>query len=241
MSAFFYSLSHDLSPALMAIGAVMFGAWTVAYAQIVLQCYRDKTYGLPLPSIYLNIAWEAIFSSNIVAPGVVALVWGNRLWFVVDAIIVCQVFLYGKADQTNPWIKKHFHAISVGSMLLSAVGLYHFATYFGDVYGLAASFLMNFAMSVMFIALLFSRPDLKGLPYGAAWAKMIGTMAGALFCYIWWPLQFDPNGVLIRPPHVMRPPTSGLLYFLYLTIPIFDALYIHLLWQRRKALATAAH
>jgi len=235
-SAFLYSLNNDLTPTLMVAGAVMFGAWTVAYGQIVLTGFRDKTYGLPLPSIFLNIAWEFIFSFNLVADGEPALVWGNRLWFAVDCVIVLQVFLYGPQAQLNPWIRKHFYAISLASLVGSVAGLYCFTTYIGDVYGLATSFLMNFAMSILFISLLFARPDLKGLPYGAAWAKMIGTLAGAVFCYIWWPLQFDPSGTLVRPPFIQQPPNSYLLYFLYATIPVIDGLYIYLNHQRRKEL-----
>ena len=234
MDAFIYSVQHDLTPTLMVVGAVMFGAWTLAYAQIVIVCFREKTYGLPLASILLNIAWEFIFSFNLVAPGVVALVWGNRLWFVVDCVIVLQVFLYGKQAQTNPWVREHFYLITIASLVASVVGLYAFTTYFNDVYGLATSFLMNFAMSLLFISMLFARPDLKGLPWGAAWWKMIGTLAGAVFCYIWWPMQFDATGTLVRPPYIEQPPNSNLLYFLYVTIPIIDGVYIYLHRRQQK-------
>lgn len=239
MSAFLESVQHDLTPTLMVLGAVMFGAWTLAYAQIVYVCFKQKTYGLPLASIFLNIAWEFLFSFNVVAPGVVALVWGNRLWFVVDCVIVLQVFLYGKQNQTNPWVRDNFYLITVASLVLSLAGLYGFTTYFNDVYGLATSFLMNFAMSILFIAMLFARPDLKGLPAGAAWTKMLGTLAGAAFCYVWWPMQFDAAGTLIRPPYIRQPPNSNLLFFLYLTIPLIDGVYIYLHRQRRKALGRA--
>ena len=137
-------------------------------------------------------------------------------------------------------ICQHFYAICVASILASVAGLYAFATYFNDVYGLALSFLMNFAMSILFIAMLFARPDLRGLPYGAAWWKMVGTLAGAVFCYIWWPMQFDATGTLVRTPFIQQPPNSNLLYFLYLTIPIIDLLYIYLHRQRQKALAASA-
>jgi len=240
MSAFLTSVQNDLTPTLMVVGAVMFGAWTLAYAQIVLVCFRQKTYGLPLASIFLNIAWEFIFSFNLVAPGVVALVWGNRLWFLVDCVIVYQVFRYGRQEQSHPFVRQHFYAICIASILASVAGLYAFATYFNDVYGLALSFLMNFAMSILFIAMLFARPDLRGLPYGAAWWKMVGTLAGAVFCYIWWPMQFDATGTLVRTPFIQQPPNSNLLYFLYLTIPIIDLLYIYLHRQRQKALAASA-
>jgi hypothetical protein len=239
MSAFLYSLEHDLTPTLMVLAAVMFGAWTVAYAQIVYVSFREKTYGLPLVSILQNFSWEVIFSFQLVAPGVLALVWGNRLWFVVDCVIVLQVFLYGKQSQKHPWVRDNFYVIAGAALAFTAIGVYAFAAYFEDVYGLALSFLINLLMSVLFIAMLFERPDLKGLPYAAAWAKLIGTAAGAIFCYIWWPMQFDQTGTLVRPPYSHKPPNFYLPYFLYVTIPIVDAVYIYLHRKQQKINAAA--
>lgn len=240
MSAFLYSLEHDLTPTLMVLAAIMFGAWTIAYAQIVMSCFREKTYGLPLVSIFQNFSWELIFGFQLLAPGVVALVWGNRLWFLVDCVIVLQVFLYGKQLQTNPWVRDNFHTIALSGLLATGIGVYSFAAYFQDVYGLALSFLINLLMSVLFIAMLFARPDLKAMPYGAAWAKMVGTAAGALFCYIWWPMQFDASGTLVRPPYIKAPPNQYLTYFLYVTIPIVDLLYIYLHRRQQKINAGGA-
>ena len=110
------------------------------------------------------------------------------------------------------------------ALALSFAGLYQFAVYFNDVNGLAASFLMNLSMSILYISLLFKRPNLSGLSYGAAWFKMLGTMSGALFSFIWWPRQFE-SGILVRPPFVHEPINFHMLYFLYLLIPMLDGLY----------------
>ena len=107
----------------MAIAAVMFAGWTLAYGQTVARCFKDKTYGLPLAIIFMNIGWEFVFAFEFVAPGVPALVWGNRLWFFGDVVVVTQVLLYGKNVQTNPWVKKHFYLICVAGLVLAAVKL----------------------------------------------------------------------------------------------------------------------
>lgn len=239
-SLFLYSLNHDLTLTLKIIGAVMFGAWALAYAQILTACFRQKTFGLPLACIFLDISWEFLFSFNRVAPLEDVLAWGNRLWFFADCVIVTQVFLYGRQSQLNPWVREHFYPISIASILASLVGLYCFEIYFNDIYGVASSFLINLVLSLLFIPLLFSRPDLRGLPYGAAWTKMIGSVAGAAFCYQWWPMQFDRTGTLIRPPYFHQPSNFHLLYFLYVSIFILDLTYIYLYRQRRKALQAAA-
>jgi len=240
MDAFIYSLEHDFTPGLLVVAGIMFAGWTAAYVQTVMVCFKEKSYGLPLAAIFLNVGWEFVFAFQFVAKGVPALVWGNRLWFGGDIIVVATVFLYGRNVQTNPWVKKNFYAICVAGLLASGLGIYYFAMYFSDVYGLPLSFIINFFESILFIVMLFGRPDLKGMPFGAAWTKMIGTAAGAVFCYLWWPMQFDASGILIRPPFIHISPDFRFLYFLYLTIPLIDFLYIYLHWQKQKSLAAAA-
>jgi hypothetical protein len=240
-STFLYSLTHDLTPTLQVIGVVMFGAWALAYFQILRAGFRDKTYGLPLACIFLDISWEFLFAFNRVAPLETALSWGNRLWFFADCVIVAQVFMYGRNAQSHPWVKANFYVIVVAGLGASLTGLYLFELYFQDLYGVASSFLINFVLSLTFISLLLSRPDLKGLPYGAAWSKMIGSVAGAAFCYLWWPMQFDAQGVLIRPPYLHQPPNFYFLYFLYGSIFVLDMTYIHLYRQRVRALRAAAN
>lgn len=234
-SAFMHSLHYDLGPTLEIIGAVMFGAWTLAYAQILYYGFRHKTYGLPMACIFLNISWEFLFAFNIIAPLDYAISWGNRLWFAADLIIVSQVFLYGRQEQTHPWVRKHFYEICVAGLLASGFGMYFFAIYFNDVYGVATSFLINLLLSLLFIPFLFSRPDLRGLPHAAAWWKFVGSVSGALFCYIWWPRKFE-DGVIKALPNIHEPPNSELLYFLYVSIAVVDLLYIYLYMQQRKAL-----
>lgn len=40
------------------VGEVGCALWVVAYGLIIRQCFRDKSYGLPLGAICLNVSWE---------------------------------------------------------------------------------------------------------------------------------------------------------------------------------------
>jgi hypothetical protein len=224
--------------ALVLSAIVMFGGWGLTYLFVIRQCFRERTYGIPLVNICLNFSWELIYSFGLVAPGEPRLlVYGNRLWFVFDILLVYQLFRYGKDVQVQPWVKKHYHLVATGTLILSFLGVYMFSLYFYDVYGLAVSFMMNLLMSVLFIPFLWARPNLRGISYPAAWAKMLGTFAGgAVFCYLWWPLQFA-DGKLVRYPYWPEPNRPFLfLIYLYLSILIFDLLYIYLVRQRRLEL-----
>ncbi|MBK6535169.1 MAG: hypothetical protein IPF99_38250 [Deltaproteobacteria bacterium] len=44
------------SPLQAVFGAVMYFAWTAAYATVIYRGFRDRTYGVPWPCIVLNVA-----------------------------------------------------------------------------------------------------------------------------------------------------------------------------------------
>lgn len=235
-----HGATHTEAVIMVISAVVMFGGWGMAYYFVATQNRREKTYGIPLVNICLNFSWEFLFAWQIIAPLPVLIDYGDKLWFFVDCILVYQLYKYGKRNQTNPWVKKHFYVVTTLTLLTCGIGMYLFCLYFNDVLGVAVSFMINLLMSVLFINLLFSRPDLKGISLGAAWCKWAGTAAGAVFCTIWWPLQFE-GGKLVTPPYSPEPADAyRFMYFLYVTIFIIDLLYIYLIYQRRRELREAA-
>lgn len=228
---------------MIVLGILMFGAWTLCYIAIIVRAFKDKSYGIPLVDGCLNVTWEAIYSFNLAGSISKSLNWGNRLWFIFDAINVLQVFLYGRDVQSDPWVKKHFYKIATGTFAVSAIGIYEFIYYFNDVYGVASSMIMDILMSSLFINMYLKRPDLRGISYLGAWLRMIGNAAGFLFCYFWWPAQFE-NGSLSatfgsQTVLVQEPRSYFFLNFLYVTIPILDTLFIYLVAKRRQELRAA--
>ena len=137
------------SPSQLAVGAVMYLAWTAAYMHIIWKGFKDKSYGVPWSSMMLNVCWEAIFSFNLTDARLFwFFVWGNRLWLLFDVAIVYQFFKYGREVQTIPWLKQWFHPVAVASLVLSGVGLYTFTLYFNDLKGVASSMTMNGVMEI---------------------------------------------------------------------------------------------
>jgi hypothetical protein len=226
------------SPALIGVGLVMYGAWTLAYLYIIISCFKQKSYGVPMITLCFNVIWEFCFSFNVMGSNLFwFFVWGNRLWFVFDVVIALQFFLYGRAQQVIPVLQRHFYLLAVATLLACSVGLYTFSFYFNDIQGAASSMTMNLVMSILYIFMLFNRPDCRGLSYPAAWLKMIGTAGGSVFLYVWWPAQFQ-NGRLIRHPEIPEPRTYSFMLFLYISIFVIDCTYIYLFAKRRRELAS---
>ena len=215
----------------------MYLAWTTAYLFIIISCFKQKSYGIPMVVLCFNVIWEFYFSFNVLGSDLFYFfVWGNRLWFVFDVIIVYQFFRYGRERQVIPFVKKYFYPIAIFTLIMMAIGIYTFSFYYNDLQGASSSMTINLVMSILFIFMLFYRyEDCNGLNYPAAWLKMIGTAAGSVFLYVWWPAQFE-NGELINHPGIPEPPTYSWMHFLYVGILLVDLVYVWQLGKRRKEL-----
>lgn len=222
------------SPSQLAVGAVMYLAWTVAYLLIIVKGFRERSYGVPWASLCTNIAWEAIFAFDLTGARLAPFfVWGNRVWFVIDVVIVAQFLRYGRDAQTVPVLRRHFYPLAVASLAMAYAFVHTFTLYFSDVKGVASSMTMNLTMSVLYVFMQLNRPDGRGMSYPAAWLKMIGTAAGSVFLARWWPAQFV-DGRLNTHPHVTEPVTYSYLYFVYASIFVVDCLYIALCHSQRR-------
>src|SRR5688572_16772483 len=99
---------------MIAVGVIMYGAWTTAYVCIITSCFRQKSYGVPFVCLCFNVILEFSFSTMILYQGLFWFFkWGNLLWFVFDVIIAYQFFRYGREQQVIPFIKEHFYSIAI--------------------------------------------------------------------------------------------------------------------------------
>ena len=200
--------------------------WVLAYVFIIRQCFKDKSYGLPLVAICMNIAWE--FVASWVIPNPVPL-WHcfDRLWFFVDLVIVYQLLRYGRELQTIPEIQRNFHGVFAGTVVLSGMGLYAFYVQYYDILGLVGAFMVNLVMSVTFLFFYFSRRRQKGrgLSVPAAWCKMLGTLGTSIEChYVIGMTQKWLGGL-------------HFLTYLCLSIFLFDCIYIYAVMKATRATA----
>ncbi len=218
-------LSDPLSSPYFLIGVLGCALWTVAYALLVKRGFDDEVNTLPLLAICLNFTWEAMAVFVLPNPSQIwtVLEWS---WIVIDVALLFQLYRYGRAHQKVPEIRRHFPWIVTGTLLACFIGQLTFVLTFGDPMGFIVAFVINLVMSVLFVFLYFERrEDLLGLSYPAAWLKMVGTLCTCVQCAVLLP--------------ALRPdvPSWGFLHVLYVLIFLFDALYVLLLWQRRRQLA----
>ena len=199
--------------------------WAIAYILIIRQCFRQRTYGLPLVAIAMNFTWELQYS--LVQPprcdnGAVDVVKVGMIlaWAALDAFIVWQLFRYGRAEQVIPEIQRYFPFVVVGALLLAAAGNFAFARFHPDEAAPLSGLIINFVMSLLFIFLLFARPALRGIGWGASWFRVAGNS-----------VIFFANIFLLQEN---RPSMRGFVMFLFAGTALFDIAFMTLLHARRQ-------
>jgi len=172
-----------MSPTLINILTLASGiCWSIVYLDIIQRGFKDKTYGMPLFALALNIAWEFIF----------AFVTGWRvsiqkvvtaIWFGLDAIIVYTYFKYGRRDFSKAH-EKFFIPWSIAAFMVSFIVIYAMAMEFGESWGARYSaFAQNLLMSILFIGMLVRRNNVEGQSMWIAILKWLGTLAPTIQYY----------------------------------------------------------
>jgi len=194
----------------LEIGSGIF--WTLVYLLIIRLGFRDQTYGMPITALCANISWEFIFSFMI--PHDSPQNYINVVWFVFDLIIVCQTLRFGRTVFEPGQL--FYPAFVLG--LVTSFGVILAITYeFSDWDGKYAAFGQNLMMSVLFIAMLLKRRDVSGQSVYIALFKMLGTLLPSILFYL-------------------RFPTSVLLNSLYVSIFVFDSIYLVMLYAKHREL-----
>lgn len=154
-------------------------AWTIVYIDCIRLGIKQKTYGIPLFALALNIAWEVIYTvSGLSSPNVQSIV--NLIWACCDVVIVYTYFKYGKKYFPEN-AKKHFLSFSLvsffTSIALQLAFYFHFTWTEAPLY---SAFAQNVVMSILFVYMLFSRKSSEGQSMAIAIAKWLGTLAPTL-------------------------------------------------------------
>jgi hypothetical protein len=187
--------------------------WTLVYILIIRLGFQDKTYGMPIAALCANISWEFIFS--FIQPHEPPQNYINIVWFAFDLIIVFQTVRFRQAAFSQELPAHLFYPVFVLTLLMSFGAILAITYEFKDWDGKYAAFGQNLMMSVLFIAMLLRRKDVSGQSVYIALFKMLGTLLPSVLFFL-------------------RFPSSILLNFLYVSIFVFDLIYLILLYSRHR-------
>jgi hypothetical protein len=186
--------------------------WTITYLLILQKSIQDRTIGMPMVALCMNIAWEFIFS--FIYPNDKPQLYVNYVWFCLDLVIVIQYLRLNQAAFDEYLPEKLFYPAFCSVLAIGFFNMLFATTELGTLLGSHyTAFEINLLMSVLFVYLLLSSDRTQGQSIYIATTKMIGTAFASVMSF----LEF---------------PSSPLLNFLYIAIFLCDGAYTVLLYQK---------
>ncbi len=202
-------------------------AWTITYAALVYRGFKDKSFGMPMIPLALNIAWEIVFAFIYVPAGDGGMKTViHTVWAVLDSLIVITFLMYGyKYFEKQYKISKSVFYFSslfafVVSMLIMLLGgpfLKNLMPYFkGEMFETAKfiALFQNLVISASIVSMFYSRRSIEGQSFTIAWSKWLGTSMTVGISYLFWehPDNWYFMGVIIGAIFILDVWYMGLIY-----------------------------
>ncbi len=219
--------------------------WTITYILLIFRGFKDKTCGMPLFVLGLNISWEFIFGflgepfvsadsyfgvSTLHGP---AQRFDDILWFIFDVILLYLKIKYGKDEYklAMPYAPDNWFKIYVIlQVFVSFWTVFFFVYEFNDPNGIYSAYMQNFFISLLFITQLYKRGDTKGVDMGIAVCKMLGTLApsmlGGIVMIAYYKVPFMTCMTAVN--------WMPFLKMLITVCTLMDLFYIYVLWGALK-------
>ena len=173
--------------------------WLFAYIDLIRLGFKQKTYGMPIAALALNIVWEGLYAYMYWAHdgmfyGGYMMACVNTAWFIADCLILYTHIKWGKKDFEKvadgrlfwPW----FAVVMIMAVVVEITWL--------QAYGVRANgctaIVQNLPMSMLFIFLLYLRKGTEGQSMMIAIGKMLGTIGAWLAIAVYPSLQ-DPLNI----------------------------------------------
>lgn len=181
-------------------------SWALCYIALIYRGFKDKSYGMPIVALSLNLSWELVFAlfippygsadAGLIPHGGLKAQIIFLVWATLDLVILYTYFRYG-----YPYFQKSY-GISKATWLAFTAGLMvfsfalmltggdffrQFTLYFNNdqIEGAKLiAFGQNALMSISFIAMYYLRGNTDGQSFTIAWTKWIGTSMTGGIIYI---------------------------------------------------------
>lgn len=159
---------------LWALGGLVF--WVLAYVLMIRRGLIDRSYGMPMVALCLNVAWESYFSlfsdaqlTNRVAYGI---------YLVADLGVLWTCWRFGPADFRSPLIRQYFRLATVAIFIGGFFLIRQFALSFDDGYGGISATFTTLLLSVAMVGMLLRRDNVKGQSLYIGLLVLIGNISG---------------------------------------------------------------
>jgi hypothetical protein len=189
--------------------------WVLAYGIIIRDSFKTKFVEMPAGAAAANIAWEFVWGFLFTTDLGLVFVWGLRIWFFFDLLIVYNLFRYGSKQTDTPIFVKYFKPVFGAGILAWAVLFYFFIKNGYDTpMGATSAYMITPPMSFWYILLFSWINQSKLFSYPVAWYKMLGSAFMLVYVFLHYP-------------------ALGFLLALAVISLLLDIWYIFIFYQKR--------
>lgn len=189
--------------------------WTAVYILMVKRGVQDRSFGMPLAALAIDISWECYFTFFTGAP------WSQRIpampWFVLNLGVLYTAYRYGREDFDWPILKRWFRTILTLMLLVAFWLVYSFIKAFDDSYGALTSMFAVIGYSTLLPVMLIRRNSIKGQSIYIALLILLGDAAG-----------YIPT--MHAQAHLHTPLPAGFMHAVYSYALPVHVFYVWLVW-----------
>ena len=156
--------------------------WVLVYILMIRRGLKDKSYGMPVVALCLNVAWETYFSFFSVEQPANRIV--NGLYMAPDLGVLWTCWRYGPQDFTAPLIRQYFRPLVFIVLVCCFILIRQFALAFQDDYGALSASFTTLLMSVSLVGLLLRRDSVRGQSLYIGLFVLLGNLCGAVENFI---------------------------------------------------------
>lgn len=151
--------------------------WTLVYILMIRRGIKDKSYGMPIFALSLNIVWEGWMGF---ASDMILLQRGFCvLWFGFDLGVLYTVFKYGAEDFKGwPLLHRWFRPMVCGVLLMSLSMNYAVIKGLNDTHGAYSATLTIIVYATLLVVMILRRNSVKGQSLYIALLILIGDSLG---------------------------------------------------------------
>jgi len=163
-----------LAQNLWALGGLVF--WCTAYILMIRRGILDRSYGMPMVALCLNVSWEAFFSFFSDAQLVNRVAYG--IYLAADLGVLATCIRYGPNDFSAPLIKRLFRWITAATLVASFILVRQFYLTFDDSYGGISATFTTLLLSVLMVGMILRRDSVRGQSLYIAAVVLAGNICG---------------------------------------------------------------
>jgi len=152
------------------------GGWGAGGLLIIRRGFKDKSFGMPLMAVSLDMCWQFYYTFIAYSPPQFFAL--SAFAFYINCGILTTCYLYGQNDFDWPLLKKHFKFKLLGIHIGVIVIFLCFIKAFDDKGGAIAAPTITLFLSSMLITMILRRDSVKGQSLYIAMFLFLGNISG---------------------------------------------------------------